>query len=190
MVLSWNRKRWSDQQLLAGIATRDAEAFRVFYRRHVGVVLAFLLRETGDPEAAADALAEVFAAVLIAAVRYEPRHESAVPWLFGIARNVLGASRRRGRVDAKARRRLGFEPLALEAMDLERIHAVADLAGRLEPGLLDSLPEHERQALYARVVEERDYSDIAEQLECSELVVRKRVSRGLSRLRDEWKERS
>jgi len=37
--------------------------------------------------------------------------------------------------------------------------------------------------LLARIVDERDYPEIAESLECSELVVRKRVSRALEALR-------
>jgi DNA-directed RNA polymerase specialized sigma24 family protein len=89
-----DRERWSDQRLLEGVAARDADAFRVLYRRRLGLVLSFLLREARDPEVAADLAAEVFAAVMIAAPRYEARHETAVPWLLGIARNVLGSSRR------------------------------------------------------------------------------------------------
>lgn len=184
-----DRERWSDQQLVAGITARDPEAFRTFYRRHLGVVLASLVRETRDPEVAADLAAEVFAAAMIAAARYEPRHESAVPWLSGIAHNVLGTSRRRGRVDDEARRRLGFEPLELDDLDLERVDAIAD-DGRGElTALVRSLPDHEREAVHARIVEERGYAEIAEQLRCSEFVVRKRVSRGLGRLRAQVKER-
>jgi RNA polymerase sigma factor (sigma-70 family) len=103
--------------------------------------------------------------------------------LVGIARNLLGNSRRRGRVDDQARRRLGFEALELDDFDLERVLLIAD-EGRGEIAeLVRSLPEPEREALHARVVEERGYGEIAEQLRCSELVVRKRVSRGLGRLR-------
>jgi RNA polymerase sigma-70 factor (ECF subfamily) len=38
------------------------------------------------------------------------------------------------------------------------------------------------------VLEERPYSEIAGELSCSELVVRKRVSRGLARMREQLKE--
>jgi RNA polymerase sigma-70 factor (ECF subfamily) len=38
------------------------------------------------------------------------------------------------------------------------------------------------------VVDERDYPDIARDLRCSEAVVRERVSRGLTALRDELEE--
>lgn len=184
-----DRERWSDRRLLEGVATRDPDAFRVLYRRHLAVVVSFLLRESRDPEVAADLAAEVFAAAMIAAPRYQPEHASAAPWLLGIARNALGTSRRRGRVDGAARRRLGFEPLVLDDLDLERVHATVD-AGRGEiTELVASLPVHEREALQARVLDEQDYADIAERLACSELVVRKRVSRGLSRLREQLKER-
>jgi len=45
------------------------------------------------------------------------------------------------------------------------------------------LPEDQLGALRARIVDERDYSEIAKDLRCSEAVVRKRVSRALQTLR-------
>jgi RNA polymerase sigma factor (sigma-70 family) len=48
---------------------------------------------------------------------------------------------------------------------------------------MNELPDDERRAVLSRVVHERSYRDIASELSCSEMVVRKRVSRGLSRLR-------
>jgi RNA polymerase sigma-70 factor (ECF subfamily) len=54
--------------------------------------------------------------------------------------------------------------------------------------LLASLPAAERDAVRARVVDERTYASIAAEMRCSELVVRKRVSRGLARLRKKLKE--
>jgi RNA polymerase sigma-70 factor (ECF subfamily) len=49
--------------------------------------------------------------------------------------------------------------------------------------LLDGLPAEQRDAVRERVLEERDYPEIAARLRCSEQVVRKRVSRGLTALR-------
>jgi RNA polymerase sigma factor (sigma-70 family) len=167
----------SDRELLESIARCDGEAFTVFYRRHLSHVVGYLVRETGDRELAADLAAEVFAAALVSARRYRAIHDSALPWLLGIARNTVGASRRRGRVEARARRRLGFEPIAFEDPDIDRTDE-----------LLASLPAPERDAVRARVVEERTYASIATEMRCSELVIRKRVSRGLARLRNELKE--
>ncbi len=188
VVLPQDRRQWSDSALLSAIAARDGVAFAVFYRRHLPAVLAFLMRETRDPEAAADLAAEVFAAVLLGARRYAEQRDSATPWVLGIARNKLLMSFRRGRVEARARRRLGFEAVALEEGDLDRIQEMADRGGGRLAQLVDRLPADERYAVRSRVLEERPYEDIATELECSALVVRKRVSRGLARMREQLKE--
>ena len=184
-----DRVRWSDHELLAGIAKRDSAAFTAFYRRHLSVTVAYLMRQTRDPELTADLTAEVFAAVILAACRYRPEAASAAPWLVAIARNTLGASRRHGRVEDRARQRLGFEPLVLEDSDLEHTEAMADDRGELVE-LLDSLPRAERDAVSARILDERGYADIARELQCSEMVVRKRVSRGLAHLRQRLEDSS
>jgi RNA polymerase sigma factor (sigma-70 family) len=177
--------RWSprsDAELLAQCGG-DREAFTTFYRRYEAGVLGFLARRVGDPQLAADLCAETFAAALVGASSYRPQYESAAPWLFGIARNVLGASLRAGRVEAGARRRLGMlKPLVLTDEDLERIDETAtDGTAVLE--LMAKLPPPQRAALEARVLDELSYRDVAKRLECSELVARQRVSRALSSLR-------
>jgi RNA polymerase sigma factor (sigma-70 family) len=178
-----DRERWSDRELLAAIAKRDPAAFTAFYRRHLPAAVAYLMRQTRDPELTADLAAEVFAAVILAARGYRPEGDSAVPWLLAIARNTLGTSRRRGRVEDRARQRLGFEPLELEDSDLEHTEAMADDRRGSVVELLGSLPSAERDAVSARVLDERSYAEIARELRCSEMVIRKRVSRGLAHLR-------
>ncbi len=54
--------------------------------------------------------------------------------------------------------------------------------------LVEQLPAAQRDAVRSRVLDEREYADIARELGCSELVVRQRVSRGLARLRDQLTE--
>jgi RNA polymerase sigma factor (sigma-70 family) len=174
-----------DATLLQASAHGDAEAFAAFYRRHLASVLRFCLRQTGSREAAADLTGEVFAAALASCGRYEARHDTATPWLLGIARNKLLESRRRGRVEDAARRRLGIARLELDDDDLARVDELAALGDRPAVSLVEALPSDERAAVRARIVEERDYADIAAELECSESVVRKRVSRGLARVRQQ-----
>jgi RNA polymerase sigma factor (sigma-70 family) len=183
-----NRDHWTDAALLSAIAGRDGAAFAIFYRRHVPTVLAYLMREIRDPEASADLAAEVFAAVLLAAGRYVAQSESATPWVIGIARNKLLMSLRRGRVEARARRRLGFEAVALDDGDLERIAELATSGSGPLLRLVDDLPPDERLAVRSRVLDERPYREIATELRCSEMVIRKRVSRGLARMRDRLEE--
>ncbi|MBX5470690.1 MAG: sigma-70 region 4 domain-containing protein [Thermoleophilaceae bacterium] len=49
--------------------------------------------------------------------------------------------------------------------------------------LVERLPPDQRDAVTARIVDERDYAGIARDLRCSESVVRQRVSRGLRALK-------
>jgi RNA polymerase sigma-70 factor (ECF subfamily) len=68
---------------------------------------------------------------------------------------------------------------------VERLHDIdSDVLGRLE-----ALPHEQRAAIMAHVLEGRPYDEIAAELDCSPLVVRKRVSRGLAALRLQLKER-
>jgi RNA polymerase sigma factor (sigma-70 family) len=179
----------TDGELLGAVAAGDGDAFSSFYRRHLPLVVGFLLRETGDREVTADLTAEVFAAVFLVARRFRARGAgSARPWVLGIARNKLRESRRRGRVEDRARRRLAFEPEVLDDDDLARVE---ELAAGAEPPVLElveQLPERQRDAVRSRVIEGREYGDVARELGCSELVARQRVSRGLARLRDQLTE--
>jgi RNA polymerase sigma-70 factor (ECF subfamily) len=176
-----------DAALLAAVAARDDAAFVTLYRRYLPVVLRWCLRETGNRELAADLSSEVFAAALISARRYRAEQGSVLAWLLGIARNKLLESRRRTRVEDSARRRLGLEPVSLTDGDLERVEELASLDEEILR-LVQGLPGPMRQALAARVVQERSYEEIAAELRCSESVVRQRVSRALKTLKSQMEE--
>lgn len=174
--------RCSDEELLE-IGLRDADAFGVFYDRYETTLLGFFRRATGRPDLAADLTAEVFAVTLSSLGSFRPDLGSARAWLFGIARHELAQSWRRGRVEAQARRRLGMEPIVLSDEDIERIDELGHPQRLDSLSLLDALPVDQRAAVRGRVIEDRDYEDLAKQLGCSEMVVRQRVSRGLRALR-------
>jgi RNA polymerase sigma-70 factor (ECF subfamily) len=170
----------SDAQLLR-LTGSDPDAFAAFYRRHVRALLAYTRRRTGSAELALDLTAEVFAAALEASARYRPHPDGAGAWLYGIARHKLADSVRRGQVEDRVRRRLGMQPL--EPTDAGLASVEDEAGGEWLALLLDGLPEDQRDAVRARVVEERGYEEIAERLQCSTQVARKRVSRGLATLR-------
>jgi RNA polymerase sigma factor (sigma-70 family) len=174
----------TDEDLLKA-TRRDPEAFGAFYRRHEQAMLVYYLRHTDSAEVAADLTAETFAAALGSSRRFKPGKTPAVAWLYGIAKNKLAASRARGRVQEGARRRISAEPLVLTDEAMERVEELADAARQTEVmrDLLGRLPPDQAEAVRSRVLEERDYGEIAERLECSQAVVRQRVSRALHSLR-------
>jgi RNA polymerase sigma factor (sigma-70 family) len=171
----------SDEDLLRAAQGGDGEAFAVFYRRHVTAVTAFHRRRVASAELAFDLTAETFAALVTALEAFEPARGSARGWLFTIAINELRQALRRRQVEDRARRQLALAPIVLDDRALEHVDA------RSSPGALEralgALPEAEREAIEARVLEDLGYAEIAERLRCSEAVVRQRVSRGLRRLR-------
>jgi DNA-directed RNA polymerase specialized sigma24 family protein len=98
----------SDAELLSA-ARSDPNAFREVYDRYVERVHGYFVRRTGDEEAAFDLTAETFAQAWLVRVRFRDEADgSAAPWLFGIARNVLLMSLRRGQLERRAAQRLGL----------------------------------------------------------------------------------
>lgn len=170
----------SEEELLAATSA-DPDAFGELFCRHGRSLTGYFLRRTRDPELAADLTAETFAAALTGRHRYRPERGPFVGWLYGIARRQLSDLGERGRVEDRARRRLGMPRIELDDAALEEIERTGEPSRVVEA--LDRLPADQRAAVAARVVEERDYTEIAHASRTNEAVIRKRVSRGLTGLR-------
>jgi RNA polymerase sigma-70 factor, ECF subfamily len=169
----------SDAELLQR-ARRDPSAFSELYTRRVGDVHGWLSRRLAW--AASDLTAETFARALLGIDRFRDDHDgSALPWLLGIARNVLADTVRRDQIETRARERLGL-PLDLATED-----GFTEVEERLSPRRalerqLDALPPGEREAVELRVVDELPYQELAARLEIQPAAARLRVSRALRRL--------
>jgi RNA polymerase sigma-70 factor (ECF subfamily) len=169
----------SDGELLQA-AEWDAAAFGELYQRHVRTVHGWFHRRL--EWAASDLTAETFAQAWLSRRRFRDQAEgSALPWLLGIARNVARESARRNEVETRARRRLGLPT------DLASEGGYAAVEERLSPRValaraLETLPEHEREALELRIVDELPYTDVAARLGVRPAAARLRVSRALRRL--------
>lgn len=183
-----NLAKASDAELLR-MAARDPEAFGVFYDRLEADVLAYFWRRTRRVDLSADLAGEVFATALESAASFDPRLGTARSWLYGIVRHQMADAWEHGRVESRARERLGIEPLVVSDESAERIEQLdAVQSGVL--GFLDELPEDQRLAVAGRIVDERDYAELASSLACSQSVLRQRVSRGLRGLRERIQEAS
>ena len=170
----------SDAALLVA-ARHDAEAFHELYVRHAARIHAEHLRQTRDPDAAHDLTAETFAQAWLVRDRFrDEAGGSALPWLLGIARNILLMSVRRGRLERLACERLGLR----ERLDGPPAAAEPDTSwlDGLD-GLLAELPDGQQEALRLRVLEDRDYAGVAEALGTSPQAARVRVHRALRSLR-------
>ena len=169
----------SDAELIRA-AGSDAAAFGALYERHALEVYGWCRRRL--EWAASDLTAETFAQAWLSRGRFRDEHGgSALPWLLGIARNVLRETIRHDRVETRARERLGL-PLDLATED-----GYTAIEERLSPRIavaaaLEQVPEHERKALELRVVDELPYDQVADRLAIRPAAARLRVSRALRRL--------
>ena len=161
-------------------ASRDPAAFTELYRRHVEAVHGWLRRRI--EWAASDLAAETFARAWLNRGRFrDERDGSALPWLLGIAGNLLADAARHDRIETRARERLGLP------LDLAHEDGYTEVEQRLSPRValashLESLPPGEQDALELRIIKELSYEEVAERLEIRPAAARLRVSRALRRL--------
>lgn len=170
----------TDAQLLRAART-GAAPFRELYERHAEAIHGFHLRRTGDRDAAHDLTAETFARAWLLRTRFKDELDgSGAPWLYGIARNVLLESVRRGELERRTCLRLRiFERLDREPATAGPEEAWVD-------GLDDALaalPAGQRDAIRLRVLDDYDYEAVAASLATTPRAARVRVSRGLASLR-------
>ena len=161
------------------------DAFIDFYERNAEIVLLFFTRRTVDVEVALDLTAETFAQ----AWRGWPRVrmdsvEEVQGWLFTIARRQLGRYLRRGAVEQKALKQLGFSVPELADDEIAEIERAAELDGirSVLAVELQKLNDDQRSALQLRIVDELPYQEVAMRLGITEPTARARVSRGLRAL--------
>jgi RNA polymerase sigma-70 factor (ECF subfamily) len=170
----------TDAQLMAA-AQHDALAFHALYLRHARRVHAAHLRQTRDDDAAHDLTAETFARAWMARASFRDEAAgSALPWVLGIARNVLLSSVRRQQLEQRACERLGIR---------ERLDGAPAAVPPSDAWLTDveeafgELPEGQQEAVRLRVLEDRDYAGVAAALGTTEQTARVRVHRALRALR-------
>jgi RNA polymerase sigma factor (sigma-70 family) len=176
----------TDAHLLRA-ARRDADAFRELYERYAERIYAYFQRRCRDADSAHELTAETFAAAWIARGRFrDEAGGSAGPWLFGIARNVLLESVRKGRLEQSARQRLGL---------LDDPRAVSPAPGEPDESWLEGLddalaelPAGQRDALRLRFSEDLSYDGMAAALDTTPSAARVRVHRALTALRNRFTE--
>ncbi len=137
------------------------------YHRYYNHVLRFAERRV-DAETARDVAAECFA---IAWRKFDPAEPPELPWLYQVARNVLGNAYRRRARDLKLLDALRHAQ-AGEATAPDGIRSAMELLG-----------VREREALELTYWEGLGAADVAKVLGCSEQAAWKLISRGRQRLR-------
>ena len=164
----------SDAELLTALRA-DADLIGELYDRHAAAVHRFLVRRVGTA-AAEDLVSEVFVAALGARRRLFP-HESgsALPWLYGIAKNTV-------RVHLRQLRTLG-SALPDAGMDWDAVDARLDAEAKRVPlrAVLTALSAKERDVLLLVAWEGLTVTEAAEALGMTKVAARTRLHRARQR---------
>ena len=165
-------------------APADTALFGLLWDRYAQPIHAYCFRRTAE-----HALAEELTSVVFleawrrrGAVRLSP--DDALPWLYGVATNVLRNQRRSLRRYRAALARL---PAPLPEPDFtDDLESRLDRESRMRELLrhVAALPQHEQDVLALVVWQGLSAADAAQALDVPEGTVRTRLHRALARLRD------
>ncbi len=185
MVIS-DRELWA-----AAVHEADTDAFGILFKRHARAVYNHLFRRCADWSSAEDLTSVVFLEAWRKRHKVELDRESALPWLLGVATNVVLNHRRSLRRYRAALSRVPVPevgaPVSAGVQDFagdvaERIDAESKMSLILR--LVERLPERERQVLELCAWDALSYEDAAAALGVPVGTVRSRLSRVRERLRE------
>jgi len=169
----------TDGDLLAGLKAGRPTAFEELFRRFETRLYRFFLLSHGNHHLAEDQCGDTFVALVSAIHRMRGGEEHLASFVFGVARNVLRRSRRRGR----------FRPTSLErAIDVADSRAGPQRTVesreslRQAMGFLEAFDEPVRHVLVLRFVEGLMLEEVAEALGMPLNTVKSHIHRARKRL--------
>ena len=186
----------SDEQLLQDYREGETDAFRTLIARHHEDLLRFLLRLTGDRQAAEDIFQEAFLQVHVSADTFDPTRRFK-PWLFTIAankaRDLLRKRVRRQEVDLSAPVNRGSDEGGQSFVDLMEVDVPApdQALGSREQAesvqkAIDRMPLPLREILLLAYFQRLSYAQIADELEIPLGTVKSRLHSAVAVFARNW----
>jgi RNA polymerase sigma-70 factor, ECF subfamily len=173
----------NDAELWRRAARGDASAFGVLFERHSRAVYNFCFRRTGNWTAAEDLTSIVFLEAWRRRKEVRLKDGRALPWLLGVAVNVLRNRRRSERRHRAAIERLPTQPSIDFADDADgRLDDESRMCETLRT--IAKLPRREQEVLALCVWAGLSYEDAALALRLPVGTVRSRLSRARVRVRE------
>ncbi|MDT7725407.1 MAG: hypothetical protein QOI21_1983 [Actinomycetota bacterium] len=168
----------TDAELIAG----DAATFGVLFDRHARRLHRYCAARVG-PATAEDLVSEAFCLAFKQRDRYDPSHPDALPWLYGIATNLV---RRRWRQESTLYRamakasgiRVSSDEPTQQAIDRTHANGYA----RLITETLAKMPRKQRDVLMLYALADFGYQEIATALSMPVGTVRSTLHRARKRL--------
>ncbi len=174
--------RAPDDATVIRLSLAEPERFEVLFQRHAPRVQRYVVRRLGA-DAADDIVAETFLLAFRQRAGYDAARADALPWLYGIATNLLGRHRRDEIRLYKALARTGVDPVVAPFTDEVDERLTATAASRRLASALAALSAAYRDALLLVTWGELSYEETATALGIPVGTVRSRISRARADLR-------
>jgi RNA polymerase sigma factor (sigma-70 family) len=173
----------TDAALWQRAAADETAAFGLLFERHVRSVYNYCFRRTGEWSQAEELTAIVFLEAWRRRGDIQLERQDALPWLLGVATNLVRNLRRTRRRYRSAIERLPRERVADFAVDVEeRLDDERQMRAVLRA--LAKLPRGDQDVLALCVWEGLSYDEAALVLDIPVGTVRSRLSRARARLRE------
>jgi RNA polymerase sigma-70 factor (ECF subfamily) len=171
----------SDAELIR-LSGADPETFGRVFDRHAAIIHRYLARRAGRM-LADDLTAETFLVAFRSRSRYALEQPDALPWLYGIAANLLRGHQRTEVRMYRALARAGADPAFAGPDDRVPAQVSAAVEVRALAGVLAKLPVGEREVLTLVSQAQLTYSEVAQALDIPVGTVRSRLHSARKRLR-------
>jgi RNA polymerase sigma factor (sigma-70 family) len=171
-----------DDGAIIGRSRNEPEQFAVLFRRHAEGISRYVTRRLG-PQLAEDIVAETFLTAFRERSRYDLARTDAMPWLYGIAANLVRRHHRDEIRWLRALAQTGCDPIAQSAADLAEDRLTADAVGRAVAAALAGLSARHREVVLLVAWAELTYDQAAEALGVPAGTVRSRMNRARHQLR-------
>lgn len=171
----------SETELWARSRAGDADAFGMLFERHAPLIYNYCFRRIGNRETAQELVSIVF----LEAWRRRDKElgaDKVLPWLYGVATNVVRHQRRSERRFAAALSRLPMPETETDFASTADEHLEYERQAQHALSLLGRLPKREQDVFILCVGMELDYEDAALALAVPIGTVRSRLSRARARL--------
>jgi RNA polymerase sigma factor (sigma-70 family) len=172
----------ADDAALIERSWREPEAFAGLYDRYAAPIHRYVARRLGDG-AADDIVAETFLAAFRRRDHYDLRRGDALPWLYGIAANVIGKHRRAEVRMRRAFSRTGADPITEGYADGVDSRVSAAAVQRELAAALAGLAAGDRDVLLLIAWADLSYEEVAVALDIPVGTVRSRLNRARRKTR-------
>jgi RNA polymerase sigma factor (sigma-70 family) len=179
-----NPQNPTDAALWGRARDGDEHAFGMLFDRHSRTVYNYCFRRTADWSAAEDLTSVVFLETWKRRRHVRMQTDSLLPWLYGVATNLLQNHRRALRRYRDALARMPALAAAPDGADEAADRLDAERRMRQVMRSIKALPRRDQEILALCVWEGLGYADAAEALGIPVGTVRSRLARTRERLRD------